>query len=128
MLFMKNLILFVSIFLVVTSVFAISLYFGTLEGKITDENGVALKGVAVTISVIPANTDSKQQTQTGVQTKPTKGQTATSGKNGVYRFTALHPGNYSLTFAQDGYGTVVKNLEVKQSITNTLNIVLHKSE
>lgn len=63
-----------------------------LKGKVTDLNDDPLAGASVAIA----------GTYTGVQT----------GADGVYRFSGLKPGNYSIRFSYIGYETVVKDLEI----------------
>jgi hypothetical protein len=63
---------------------------GTIVGTVKDETGGALPGVTVTIrSAVLMGT-----------------QTTTSNAEGFYRFAALPPGSYTLTFTQAGFGTV----------------------
>jgi len=64
---------------------------GSLSGTVKDPEGTALPGVAVTLgsTLVPPST---------VYTQP----------NGLYRFPTLPPGgDYSLTFAVDGFKTLV---------------------
>ncbi len=64
----------------------------SLKGKVTDLNNDPLAGASVAIA----------GTYTGVQT----------GADGVYRFSGLKPGYYSIRFSYIGYETVVNDLEI----------------
>ena len=59
-------------------------------GTVTDESGAVLPGVTVAL---------KGEAVVGTQT-------AVSGPQGVYRFPALPPGTYDLTFTLAGFGTL----------------------
>ncbi len=63
---------------------------GQIVGTVTDASGAVLPGVTVTLKG-PAIVGS---------------QTATSSEKGFYRFVALPPGAYSLSFALSGFGTL----------------------
>jgi hypothetical protein len=60
---------------------------GTIQGKVTDEQGGVLPGVTVTLTG-----------RTGTQTQVTDGQ-------GAYRFIGLTPGNYSIKAELQGFKT-----------------------
>jgi Carboxypeptidase regulatory-like domain len=113
--------------LLVGTASTISLYYGELEGKVTDGSGKALSGVTVTVELLPAG----MQTQSMPSAQTTTGknvQTAKSGKNGSYKFVALRPGNYRIQYSLDGLQSVVRNAEIRQSISNTINIVLYPAK
>lgn len=63
---------------------------GTLAGRLSDESGAALPGVAVTLR------------GAGVAGAPS----TTSNEKGDYRFTALPPGSYEVSFALAGFRSV----------------------
>src|ERR1017187_2856253 len=63
---------------------------GTLAGRATDEQGVGLPGVTVTITS-PALQGSR---------------TAVTNANGNYTFPQLPPGEYAVKFALSGFQTV----------------------
>jgi len=63
---------------------------GTIVGTVTDESGGVLPGVAVTL---------KGEQIAGIQT-------STSNAEGRYRFAALPPGAYNLSFALSGFSTL----------------------
>lgn len=72
---------------------------GSMWGKVSDETGSVLPGVTVTV---------QGPKLMGIQT-------AISNEQGVYRFPSLPPGDFKVTFALEGFGTVVR-----ESITLTL--------
>jgi len=63
---------------------------GTIVGTVTDESGAILPGVTVTL---------RGPTVVGAQT-------STTNEAGLYRFPALPPGTYDLTFTMPGFGTL----------------------
>ena len=63
---------------------------GTLMGTVADESGAVLPGVSVAL---------KGEAVVGTQT-------AVSGPQGVYRFAALPPGTYEVTFTLAGFSTL----------------------
>ena len=65
---------------------------GAINGKVTDESGAALPGVTITIS-----SPSMQGTRTSV-----------SGGDGSFRFPAIAPGTYRVTYELTGFGTIVR--------------------
>jgi protocatechuate 3,4-dioxygenase beta subunit len=63
---------------------------GTLSGKVTDQVGAAISGVAVSMSGTYGNGS------------------ATTAADGTYGITAIVPGSYTVTFSKSGYDTVTK--------------------
>ena len=63
---------------------------GALVGTVQDESGSVLPGVTVSI---------KGPTVVGTQT-------ATTNERGFYRFAALPPGTYSVSFTMQGFRSV----------------------
>jgi hypothetical protein len=63
---------------------------GQIVGTVTDDTGAALPGVTVTL---------KGPAVVGVQT-------SVANERGFYRFAALPPGTYMLSFVLSGFGTV----------------------
>src|SRR5687768_17744201 len=63
---------------------------GTIQGRVTDASGAVLPGVTVTAT---------SQSMIGVQTQ-------VSNENGNYRFPAVPPGVYALSFELAGFNTV----------------------
>jgi hypothetical protein len=91
---------------------------GEIIGKVTDESGAVMPGVAVTLH------------GAGVPGAPT----VVSSETGVYRFPLLPPGTYDLEYVLQGFGTVKRTaipiavgstveLDVKLSVS-TLNETL----
>ena len=63
---------------------------GSIFGRITDDSGAVLPGVTVSV---------KGDTIVGTQT-------SVSNEQGIYRFAALPPGSYTLTFSLSGFTTL----------------------
>ncbi|MCI0411785.1 carboxypeptidase-like regulatory domain-containing protein [bacterium] len=59
---------------------------GSIYGKIIDDKGASLPGVAITL-----------------QSEQIPAQTATSGASGGFRFANLPPGVYSVNFSIEGF-------------------------
>jgi hypothetical protein len=79
---------------------------GAINGKVTDESGAALPGVTITIA-----SPSMQGTRTTV-----------TGGDGTFRFPAIPPGEYRVTYELTGFGTVVRTgVIVGLGFTATLN-------
>lgn len=79
---------------------------GAINGKVTDESDAALPGVTITIS-----SPSMQGTRNTV-----------SGSDGTFRFPAITPGEYKVTYELAGFGTVVREgVQVGLGFTATLN-------
>jgi len=76
--------------------------YGTLTGNVTDKSGAAVAGARV--EALNVETGVAQQT--------------TSNNDGIYRFTALQPGNYKVSISAKGFNT-----SVNQSIPVVVNSV-----
>src|SRR5215472_3706551 len=82
---------------------------GAINGKITDTTGAVMPGVTITI-----NSPSMQGTRTDV-----------TGADGVYRFSAIPPGDYTVRYELAGFETVIREgLRVGLGFTATVNIEL----
>jgi hypothetical protein len=82
---------------------------GAINGKVTDSSGAVLPGVTVTIS-----SPSMQGTRTDV-----------TREDGVYRFSAIPPGEYKISYELTGFDTVVREgLRVGLGFTATVNAEL----
>ena len=78
---------------------------GTIQGRVADTSGAMLPGVTVTAS---------SPSMIGTQSQVTN-------ENGSYRFPAVPPGTYELTFELAGFSTV-KRGEVQISLGFTANV------
>src|SRR5262245_46249118 len=78
---------------------------GTIIGSVTDESGAILPGVTVTLSGPAA------------QGKPVE----VTGPTGAYRFPALAPGTYTVTFGLAGFTTLSRK-DVSVPLGNTVEI------
>ena len=78
---------------------------GTIQGRVADSSGAVLPGVAVT-----ATSPSMIGTQTQV-----------TNENGTYRFPAVPPGSYDVTFELAGFSTV-KRSGIQISLGFTANV------
>ena len=63
---------------------------GSINGKVTDESGAVLPGVTVTVA---------SPSMQGIRT-------AVTDDSGDYRFPAVPPGDYRITYELVGFGTV----------------------
>jgi len=82
---------------------------GAINGKITDASGAVMPGVTVTIS-----SPSMQGTRTD-----------TTGTDGMYRFSAIPPGEYKVTYELAGFETQIREgLRVGLGFTATVNVEL----
>src|SRR5262249_19850757 len=82
---------------------------GTIQGKVADTSGGVLPGVSVTAT---------SPSMMGVQTSVTTAE-------GIYRFPALPPGTYSLTFELAGFNTLKReNIQIAMGFTATVNVEL----
>ena len=95
------------------------------EGKITDENGKALKGVDVTLlAVDPAVAEG---TKEAPESDSKKNLSSITGSNGRYRFIAVRPGFYRVRYSSNGYQTLEKLMEFKRGGKDAvMNIKLHE--
>jgi len=82
---------------------------GAINGKITDTSGAIMPGVTVSIS-----SPSMQGTRTDV-----------TGTDGMYRFSAIPPGEYKVIYELGGFETQIREgLRVGLGFTATVNIEL----
>ena len=82
---------------------------GSINGKVADTSGGVLPGVTVTAS---------SASLMGVQS------TVTSTE-GLYRFPALPPGSYTVTYELPGFNTLKReNIQIAMGFTATLNVEL----
>ena len=82
---------------------------GTIQGRATDTSGALLPGVTVT-----ATSPSMIGTQTQV-----------TNENGTFRFPAVPPGTYELTFELAGFSTVKRGgLQISLGFTANVNAEL----
>jgi hypothetical protein len=82
---------------------------GAIVGAVADESGAALSGVTVALD------------GAGVPGSPT----TTTSATGAYRFPALSPGPYALTFSLSGFRTVRMNgIVVSVGNTAEMNVVM----
>jgi hypothetical protein len=89
----------------VTSALAQSLQDGNITGKVTDSSGARAPGVTVTLSSPVLITK----------------RTTTTDSEGLYRFTALPPGTYALTFELPGAAKLT-HTDVRVSLATTTSI------
>src|SRR5262249_28218185 len=82
---------------------------GTIQGKVVDASGGVLPGVTVS-----AASPSMMGQQTSV-----------TSTEGVYRFPALPPGVYALSFELAGFNSLKReNIEIALGFTATVNVEL----
>jgi len=82
---------------------------GSINGKVADASGGVLPGVTVSVS---------SPSMMGVQT-------STTDTGGNYRFPALPPGTYGLTFELPGFNTLKReNIQISMGFTATVNVEL----
>lgn len=82
---------------------------GSINGRVTDGTGAVLPGVTVTIS---------SPSMQGVRT-------AATGDDGTYRFPAIPPGEYKITYELSGFSTVNREgIRVTLGFTATVNAEL----
>ncbi|MBE3111292.1 MAG: carboxypeptidase regulatory-like domain-containing protein, partial [Acidobacteria bacterium] len=82
---------------------------GSIWGKVMDETGAVLPGVTVTV---------QGPSLMGVQT-------SVSNEAGVYRFPALPPGEFRVTFTLSGFSTLVRSgVTLAASFTATVDVQL----
>jgi hypothetical protein len=83
---------------------------GSLEGRVTDTDGLPLPGVTVTI-----NSEALIRADLAAQTS----------QNGRYRFLSLPPGLYQTRFELAGFQALVReNIRVSLSVATNLNVTL----
>jgi hypothetical protein len=79
---------------------------GTIQGRVADASGAILPGVTVTAT---------SASMIGAQTQITN-------ENGTYRFPAVPPGEYSLTFELAGFNTVKRDgIQISLGFTANVN-------
>src|SRR6059058_1752813 len=82
---------------------------GAINGKVTERTAAVLPGVTVTIA---------SPSMQGVRT-------ATTGEDGTYRFPAVPPGDYKITYELTGFSTVAREgIRVGLGFTATVNAEL----
>src|ERR1044072_6793174 len=82
---------------------------GAINGKVSDATGGIMPGVTITIS---------SPSMQGVRT-------ATTDADGAYRFPAIPPGEYKITYELEGFSTVVREgIRVGLGFTATVNTEL----
>ena len=82
---------------------------GTIQGRVTDSSGAVLPGVTVTAT---------SPSMIGAQTQVTN-------ENGSYRFPAVPPGAYALTFELPGFNSVKREgIEISLGFTANVNAEL----
>jgi hypothetical protein len=82
---------------------------GSINGKVADTSNAVLPGVTVTVA---------SPSMMGVQTSVTDG-------GGNYRFPALPPGSYTVTFELPGFNTLKReNIQIALGFTATVNVEL----
>ena len=83
---------------------------GVINGTVTDEEGAFLPGVSISIES-PALI--------------TPVMTTFTNENGFYRFPALPPGTYQISYQLDGFNTLIrKGIGIRIGQTSTLDVVL----
>jgi hypothetical protein len=103
-------VLIVAITALCTPVFAQSLISGDIAGTVTDPSGAVMPNVSVTL----------KSTDTGAT------QTSTTNQAGVYRFSLLKPGHYTVTASQTGFQKAERaiTVAVSQMVTADLQVAL----
>ncbi|HZR27011.1 MAG TPA: carboxypeptidase regulatory-like domain-containing protein [Vicinamibacterales bacterium] len=82
---------------------------GSINGKVEDSSGAVLPGVTVTVA---------SPSLMGVQT-------AVTDTGGNYRFPALPPGTYTVTFELPGFNTLKReNIQIAMGFTAAVNVQL----
>jgi hypothetical protein len=82
---------------------------GAINGKITDTSGAVMPGVTVSVT-----SPSMQGTRSDV-----------TGSDGIYRFSAIPPGDYTVRYELAGFETQIREgLRVGLGFTSTVNIEL----
>jgi len=81
---------------------------GSIIGKVTSPDGAAMPGVTV-----QANSDVLP-----------RGQVTTTGEEGGYRFPALPPGRYTLSYTLEGMATETREVVVRLDVQITANVAM----
>ncbi|HEX2164471.1 MAG TPA: TonB-dependent receptor [Thermoanaerobaculia bacterium] len=81
---------------------------GTITGNVTDADGGALPGVTVS-----ASSPNLQGARVAV-----------TGSNGGYKLAFLPPGDYTVTYELEGFGTATREARVAAALTNTIDVTL----
>jgi len=82
---------------------------GTIQGRVSDAQGAVLPGVTVTAT---------SPSMPGVQT-------AVTSETGNYRFPAIPPGTYTLTFELAGFNSLKREgVEIRLGFTGNVNVEL----
>ncbi len=93
------------------------------EGKVVDAAGNNLKGVEITLVEVEDMTVQGVKDDSGSDSK--KPLSRMTGSNGKYRFIAVRPGFYRVTFSMNGYQTLEKLMEFKRGSKDAvLNVKL----
>jgi hypothetical protein len=82
---------------------------GDIRGTVTDADGGALPGVVVT-----ATSPNLQGSRTAV-----------TSQNGSYRLALLPPGQYTVTFELEGFGTATSDVKVSAALANGVDATLN---
>jgi hypothetical protein len=81
---------------------------GTVTGSVTDSDGGALPGVTVSAA--------SPQLQGA--------RVAVTGGNGGYKLAFLPPGQYTITYELEGFGTATREARVAAALTNTIDVTM----
>jgi hypothetical protein len=104
--------IFAGILLLCSVVSAQQLQTGGIEGTVTLEDGSPMPGVAVSAvaDVMP------------------KARSTVTDADGRYRFTAMPPGDYEVTFIMKGFATEQRNFPVALQQTAIINVVMREAQ
>ncbi len=102
---MRKFFVLILIGLICSSVISFAQVYGTLKGKVTDEEGKGLRGASVFV----------EGTQKGA---------AVRENDGSYVITGITAGEYTVRYSFTGKGTVRKQLRISASQTTTADVVL----
>jgi len=108
----KLFVIFIGIFLLCSVASAQQTQTGSIEGTVTLEGGVALPGVAVTATadVMP------------------KARATVTDAAGGYRFPALPPGDFEVTFTMSGFATEQRNFPVHLQQKAIINVEMKDAQ
>jgi hypothetical protein len=81
---------------------------GTVTGTVTDSDGGALPGVTVSAA--------SPQLQGA--------RVAVTGSNGGYKLAFLPPGQYTVTFELEGFGTATREVRAAAALSNQIDVVM----